>query len=432
MKDTPAPQNTGQAETFAKELRESLDAFENAEAEAKAFRDQTAERASEVDTELTRERAAIEQENTRHNNLQVEIELLVKAHGDDDARALVTGTAKSAKEEAERVLKATQDAIAALLPDHLRGDRDRLKRAMDEKTRERDGLRDQLAGAKASLRLDGNEDPKSARDSAEVRARSAQEYRASVQRKSEAIALLNELFEEEQRCLAERFTQPLAEKISGYLQCIFGPGARAHVALDNNEFSELRLFRPSSGSATFSFDSLSGGAREQMAAAVRLAMAEVLAADHEGCLPVVFDDAFAYSDPDRVNQLQRMLDLAAARGLQIIVLTCNPADYAALGARIVTLRIERIPNREVATVAHSEIGLSSEGGDVREQLFISALEAAGGSSGNIMLRQTLGWDESIYETVKGGLIAAGKVRPGRGKGGSVSLNTAGESRTGGP
>jgi hypothetical protein len=29
--------------------------------------------------------------------------------------------------------------------------------------------------------------------------------------------------------------------------------------------------------------------------------------------------------------LQRMLDLASSRGLQVIVLTCNPADYAALG-----------------------------------------------------------------------------------------------------
>ena len=158
-----------------------------------------------------------------------------------------------------------------------------------------------------------------------------------------------------------------------------------------------------------------------MAAAVRLAMAEVLAADHEGCLPVVFDDAFAYSDPDRVNQLQRMLDLAATRGLQIIVLTCNPADYAALGARNITIRVERIPNRNAAA-AISENSSRHEGGDDMEQLFTAALEAAGGSSGNIMLRQTLGWDESTYEAIKSDLVAAGKVLPGRGKGGSVSLN----------
>jgi uncharacterized protein YhaN len=61
-------------------------------------------------------------------------------------------------------------------------------------------------------------------------------------------------------------------------------------------------------------------------------MAEILAQSHEGCLPVVFDDAFAHSDPERVQKLLRLLDLAASRGLQVIVLTCTPADYTGLGA----------------------------------------------------------------------------------------------------
>jgi uncharacterized protein YhaN len=87
------------------------------------------------------------------------------------------------------------------------------------------------------------------------------------------------------------------------------------------------------------FDSLSGGAREQVASAVRLAIAELLAADHDGSLPIVFDDAFAYSDPDRVSTMQGMLDLGATRGLQVIVLSCNPSDYAGLGARSVTLSV---------------------------------------------------------------------------------------------
>jgi hypothetical protein len=32
-----------------------------------------------------------------------------------------------------------------------------------------------------------------------------------------------------------------------------------------------------------------------------------------------------------------MLDLGASHGLQVIVLTCNPSDYAGLGARGVDL-----------------------------------------------------------------------------------------------
>ena len=68
------------------------------------------------------------------------------------------------------------------------------------------------------------------------------------------------------------------------------------------------------------------------AIAFRLAMAEILAQEHDGCLPVFLDDAFTNSDPVRVALLQRMLDLAATRGLQIILLTCTPNDYSAFGA----------------------------------------------------------------------------------------------------
>ena len=101
--------------------------------------------------------------------------------------------------------------------------------------------------------------------------------------------------------------------------------------LSDTGIEGIDLIRP--GDPAFGFASLSGGAKEQVAAATRLAMAEILAADHDNCLPVLFDDAFAYTDPERTQALQRMLNLAAIRGLQVIVLTCTPNDYSAFGAR---------------------------------------------------------------------------------------------------
>jgi len=102
------------------------------------------------------------------------------------------------------------------------------------------------------------------------------------------------------------------------------------VNLSDTGIQGLDLIR--TGDPALGVSSLSGGAKEQVAAAVRLAMAEILATDHDGCLPILFDDAFAYTDPERVQSLQRMLNLAALRGLQVIVLTCAPADYSAFGA----------------------------------------------------------------------------------------------------
>ena len=166
-------------------------------------------------------------------------------------------------------------------------------------------------------------------------------------------------------------------------------------------------------------------------------MAEVLAADHNGCLPIVFDDAFAYSDPERVQILQRMLDLAASRKLQIIVLTCNPSDYAALGASQTLLRAEKCvaaPSLPEDTSACSDAALPPDavevspiaphapaiGSEQRQQL-ISCLRDLGGRAGNLTLRQNLGWDEATYNAVKEEMIASGALLPGRGRGGAVAL-----------
>ena len=193
------------------------------------------------------------------------------------------------------------------------------------------------AVAQNTLRSDGSEDPQTDLAIETARRESAEIRLAAARRKAEAIRLLDDLFTEEQRSLATQFTQPLADKISGYLECLFGPGARASVVFNDNEFQGLEFARPAAAGGAFRFESLSGGAKEQVAAAMRLAMAEILAAGYDGCLPVTFDDAFAYSDPDRVQSLQRMLDRAAANGLQIIVLTCSPADYVTLGAKKITI-----------------------------------------------------------------------------------------------
>lgn len=59
-----------------------------------------------------------------------------------------------------------------------------------------------------------------------------------------------------------------------------------------------------------------------------------------------------------------------------------------------------------------------------QQEFLNALLELGGSAGNGRLRETLGWDEATYDGVRLALIDAGQIKPGRGRGGSVSLADA--------
>jgi hypothetical protein len=211
------------------------------------------------------------------------------------------------------------------------------------------------------------------------------------------------------------------------------------VTFDGGVFKGLRLVRPGAAEA-FPFDALSGGAREQLAAAVRLATAELLAANHGGSLPVVFDDSFAFSDPDRVRNLQRMLDLAAARGLQVIVLTCNPSDYAPLGARQTLLSPAPVqpvepgqPGQPVQPVQPGvdDMGLHAEGAVMEEapsaaetteadgDAFLAALQGLGGKSGNQALCERLGWTGERYAAVKTRLAREGRIITGKGRGGSV-------------
>ncbi|MNV06377.1 Type I restriction enzyme EcoKI M protein [compost metagenome] len=55
--------------------------------------------------------------------------------------------------------------------------------------------------------------------------------------------------------------------------------------------------------------------------------------------------------------------------------------------------------------------------------FIATLAALGGSAGNQRLLEALGWQDSTYQRIKQQLIEDGRIRPGRGRGGSVALST---------
>ncbi|WP_309755657.1 type I restriction-modification system subunit M [Pseudomonas oryzihabitans] len=57
---------------------------------------------------------------------------------------------------------------------------------------------------------------------------------------------------------------------------------------------------------------------------------------------------------------------------------------------------------------------------------MATLASMGGSAGNQRLREALGWQESTYQRVKQHLLDDGRLRAGRGRGGSVALATASE------
>lgn len=435
VKDLDAPDNLVAAKALRDAQDESVQNSESNESSLKAARDTLHAQVAELDEQLLGLREDITEDQRALTGSEAQLEILLQNHGDDTTRGEAIETARKALAGAEKELAKTQKELEELQPDLLISDRDRLERSISEANRQREDAQTAKAVSQSTLRSDGTEDPKASLAQAEARFNAAREHLQAVSHKAAAIALLDDLFQEQQQILADRFSQPLADKITGYLQCLFGPDARAVVSFEDNAFKAIELVRSSQAGA-MSFDALSGGTREQVAAAVRLAIAELLAAEHDGSLPIVFDDAFAYADPERVQVLQRMLELGATRGLQIIVLTCNPSDYAGLGARQIIFAVEQTSGPASASVPGAvpspaespppgpATSASISDGDTER--FLSVLAELGGKSGNHSLREQLGWDAPKYAAVKDQLVEDGKIVPGRGRGGSVAITKGDE------
>jgi uncharacterized protein YhaN len=78
------------------------------------------------------------------------------------------------------------------------------------------------------------------------------------------------------------------------------------------------------GGEGVALESLSGGEREQVHFAVRLALAEVLAQEERPM--VVLDDVLVATDRARLERVISVLEEYASR-MQIVVLTCHPERY---------------------------------------------------------------------------------------------------------
>ena len=86
------------------------------------------------------------------------------------------------------------------------------------------------------------------------------------------------------------------------------------------------------------YESLSGGAKEQLGIVARLAGAALVA--KEDSVPVVIDDALGFTDPQRLTKMAEVFDAVASDG-QVIILTCSPQRYEGVQLRTAH-RVDRV------------------------------------------------------------------------------------------
>ncbi|MCS6952153.1 MAG: AAA family ATPase [Bryobacteraceae bacterium] len=154
----------------------------------------------------------------------------------------------------------------------------------------------------------------------------------SVELHAEAVRRLHEAVLAAKEEMLEGLAEPVAAEAARILARIAG---RPMGTLSLSPDFTVASVQPESAGRDVDLGELSGGEREQLYLAVRLALARFLA-QRERQL-VVLDDVLTATDSERLGRLFDLLS-ELQESLQILILTCHPERFRALpGARFVRL-----------------------------------------------------------------------------------------------
>ena len=239
-------------------------------------------------------------------------ELLVKAEADMEKARRVTGLVADLGGELAR---CAPDAVAATLDEALR--------RVDALSDHHDEVADALRLVTAQLKVYGTEGRKCQLDAAETEREHAEAEYLRVHRRARAAQLLRSVMTRHRDATRLRYVDPFRNQVERLGRIVFGD--TFEVEID----SELRICSRTLSGRTVPYESLSGGAKEQLGIVARLAGAALVA--KEDSVPVVIDDALGFTDPDRLTKMGAVFDAVGGDG-QVIVLTCSPQRYESVGA----------------------------------------------------------------------------------------------------
>jgi hypothetical protein len=228
-----------------------------------------------------------------------------------DADALAAkAAADRVAELSERLAAAAPEAVAAELADAVEsaatlGDRhDEIARTLHE--------------ISVQLAVFGTEGRKGKLDAAEIDCEHARSQHDRVGRRARAVQLLRDVMVRHRDATRLRYVEPFRAELQRLGRPVFGPSFEVDVD------SDLCILNRTLDGCTVPYESLSGGAKEQLGILARLAGAALVA--KEDAVPILIDDALGFTDPERLVKMAAVFDTLGERG-QVIVLTCTPARY---------------------------------------------------------------------------------------------------------
>lgn len=283
------------------------------------------------------DRAAAAEAETVRTEHATRVALAEEAESRRAERATVLERARETASDSQ--LSETEEAARKRL-DEARADAHKARTALDDALA--DAPPEVLDNARASLTALQNEE----RESAAAVATALGRVNAIVDqgRLGDVSAADRELDEAERENsalwrrarAADLLLRTLTTRRSEALRAYQEPFHRAVVELGSLVYGrdfdvqlgeDLTIRSRRIGDVTVNYDSLSGGAREQLAVIVRIACARLVGT---GGVPVFLDDTMGYTDPGRRLTMGNVIASAAGTS-QVIVLTCDRARFAGVG-----------------------------------------------------------------------------------------------------
>ncbi len=304
--------------------RAELDALETTRVTAVADCDVHRRDATAAATRLTElaTRATVLQNTleTQRGELAAAADRLARerASAADDDLASAADAALQGARAAELRHTELADGLAAANPDAVRAE-------LTAATKESEELRERYEEAARALRevtielsVFGSEGRQGKLDAAESEREHAASEHIRVGGRARAARLLRSVMTRHRDTTRQRYVEPYRAELQRLGRPVFGP--TFEVDID----SDLCIRSRTLDGVTVPYESLSGGAKEQLAILARLAGAALVA--KEDAVPVVVDDALGFTDPDRLAKMGEVFDTVGTHG-QVIVLTCSPDRY---------------------------------------------------------------------------------------------------------
>ncbi|WP_102416928.1 ATP-binding protein [Mycobacterium sp. 4858] len=304
--------------------RAELDALETTRLAAVAHCDDRRRNATAAAARLTElaTRATVLQNTleTQRGELAAATDRLARerASAGDDDLASAADAAQQAARAAELRHAELAEGLAAASPDAVHAE-------LTAATQETEELRERYENAARALRevtielsVFGSEGRQGKLDAAESEREHAAGEHIRVGGRARAARLLRSVMTRHRDTTRQRYVEPYRAELQRLGRPVFGP--TFEVDID----SDLCIRSRTLNGVTVPYESLSGGAKEQLAILARLAGAALVA--KEDAVPVVVDDALGFTDPDRLAKMGEVFDTVGTHG-QVIVLTCSPDRY---------------------------------------------------------------------------------------------------------